>query len=54
MSVYDQMRHFADTWGLLFIFGVFIVVVARLMLPGAKEAANEAAQIPFKDYDKEP
>jgi len=54
MSVYDQMRHFADTWGMLFIFGVFIVVILRLAMPGAKEAANEAAQIPFKDYDKEP
>jgi cytochrome c oxidase cbb3-type subunit 4 len=54
MTVYDQMRHFADTWGMVFIFVVFLIVVARLFMPGARERADDAAMIPFREHDKEP
>jgi cytochrome c oxidase cbb3-type subunit 4 len=50
MSVYDQMRHFADSWGLVAMMGVFLVAVAWVLRPGARESARDAADIPFRDY----
>jgi cytochrome c oxidase cbb3-type subunit 4 len=53
MSTYDSMRHFADSWGLLAMFLVFAVVVVRVLMPGVKEKAQDAASIPFKEYSEE-
>ena len=53
MSTYDQMRHFADSWGLVGITLFFAVVVVRVFLPGMKKPAQDAANIPFKDYPDE-
>ena len=53
MSTYETMRHFADSWGLLAMFAVFVVVVIRVFLPSVKESAREASRIPFKDYPDE-
>ncbi|MCC0036411.1 MAG: cbb3-type cytochrome c oxidase subunit 3 [Hoeflea sp.] len=49
METYTAMRHFADSWGLVFMFVVFVGVVLFMLRPGAKHAANEAAQIPLKE-----
>jgi cytochrome c oxidase cbb3-type subunit 4 len=49
METYTAMRHFADSWGLVFMFAVFIGVVLFMFRPGAKKAADEAAQIPLKE-----
>ncbi|MCY0095748.1 cbb3-type cytochrome c oxidase subunit 3 [Hoeflea ulvae] len=49
METYTAMRHFADSWGLVFLFAVFIGVVLFLLRPGAKKAADDAAQIPLKE-----
>lgn len=46
---YDALRHFADSWGLLYMLGIFLVVVVMLFLPGARGRAAEAAQIPLRD-----
>jgi len=46
---YDAFRHFADSWGLLYMFGIFLLVLALLILPGAKRRARDAADIPFKE-----
>lgn len=47
---YQTMRTFADSWGLLVMFLFFIgVVLTIFFLPGAKRAAQEAAQIPLKE-----
>ena len=53
-SLYDSLRHFADSWGLLFLFGVFLIVVVMLFLPGARRRAHDAAQIPFRDDRSNP
>jgi cytochrome c oxidase cbb3-type subunit 4 len=53
MSVYDQMRHFADSWGLVAMVTVFVIAVASVLRPGAKERARDAADIPFRDYPEE-
>ncbi|HHY49331.1 MAG TPA: cbb3-type cytochrome c oxidase subunit 3 [Alphaproteobacteria bacterium] len=50
-ATYDSLRHFADSWGLLYMFGIFIVVAIMLFLPGARRSAAEAARIPFNDDD---
>ncbi|MCY0147580.1 MULTISPECIES: cbb3-type cytochrome c oxidase subunit 3 [Hoeflea] len=49
MEIYTAMRHFADSWGLVFMFVFFLGMVLFLFRPGAKSAANEAAQIPLKE-----
>ncbi|MCB1383364.1 MAG: cbb3-type cytochrome c oxidase subunit 3 [Notoacmeibacter sp.] len=47
---YQTMRTFADSWGLLFMAVVFAGVVLSVFFgPGAKRAAQEAAQIPLKE-----
>lgn len=49
METYTAMRHFADSWGLVFLFAVFVGMVLFLLRPGAKKAADDAAQIPLKE-----
>ena len=46
---YDTLRHFADSWGLLYMMGIFLTVVYFIVRPGAKGRAVEAAQIPLED-----
>ena len=46
---YDTLRHFADSWGLLYMMGIFLTVVYFIVRPGAKGRAVEAAQIPLDD-----
>jgi cytochrome c oxidase cbb3-type subunit 4 len=48
---YETMRHFADSWGLLFLFVVFLAVVAWAFRPGA--SFRDQAEIPFKHDDNE-
>jgi cytochrome c oxidase cbb3-type subunit IV len=46
---YDAMRHFADSWGLLYMLTIFLAVAIMLFLPGAARRAQAAAQIPLGD-----
>jgi cytochrome c oxidase cbb3-type subunit 4 len=36
METYTAMRHFADSWGLVFMFVVFVGVILFTLRPGAK------------------
>lgn len=49
MDTYSAMRQFADSWGLVFLFAVFVVVILFTFRPGGKAAADRAAQIPLKE-----
>jgi cytochrome c oxidase cbb3-type subunit 4 len=49
MDTYTQMRHFADSWGLLAMLVFFVGVILFIFRPGARKSANEAARIPLKD-----
>jgi len=49
MELYTAMRHFADSWGLLAMTLFFIGTFVFILRPGAKAAADEAAQIPLKE-----
>ena len=46
---YQSMRTFADSWGLLYMFLVFLGIVIWAFRPGSKASAKNAAQIPFKE-----
>jgi cytochrome c oxidase cbb3-type subunit 4 len=45
---YEAMRHFADSWGLIFLLGVFAAGIAWAFRPGA--SYRDHREIPFK-YD---
>lgn len=49
METYTEMRHFADSWGLLAMTAFFVGAVIFTLRPGGKQAAKDAANIPLKD-----
>ena len=49
MDTYTAMRHFADSWALLAMTLFFLAVVAFIFRPGARSAADRAAEIPLKE-----
>ena len=50
-ALYDALRHFADSWGLLYMMAIFLSVVFLLVRPGAKANALAAARIPLDDAE---
>lgn len=46
---YQSMRTFADSWGLAFMFLVFVFVVFWALRPSARKTHEDAASIPFKE-----
>jgi cytochrome c oxidase cbb3-type subunit 4 len=53
MIDYDSFRHFADSWGLLYMLAIFVFVILFMFRPGAKRHAQNAANIVLKD-DRKP
>ena len=49
METYTFMRQLADSWGLLAMAIFFVGVVLYVFRPGAKQMADDAAQIPLKE-----
>jgi len=45
---YQEMRTFADSWGLLYMFILFLIVLVWTFRPGTKVLSEDAAKIPFK------
>ncbi len=51
-STYDTLRHMADSWGLLALGILFLVLVAWPFLrPGGAQRSEEAASMIFGDED---
>lgn len=48
-SLYNFLRHLADSWGLLAMFVIFLFLAAWPFRPGARERNKEAANMIFKD-----
>jgi len=46
---YNTFRHFADSWGLLYLLVVFLVAVLLALRPGSGERHDAASRIPFKE-----
>lgn len=50
-STYEALRHFADSWGLLAMAIVFVLLSAWPFRPGARDRNDAAAKMIFKDDD---
>jgi cytochrome c oxidase cbb3-type subunit 4 len=46
---YEAFRHFADSWGLLFLILLFVVALALAFRPGSRARQDDARMIPFRD-----
>ena len=49
MDTYSILREFADSWGLLGLFLVFVGVVLYTFRPVSKKVQDDSAQIPFRN-----
>lgn len=48
--IYDTLRHFADTWGMVGMGLIFIGIVLWLFVrPRASEYYRDQAEIPFRN-----
>jgi cytochrome c oxidase cbb3-type subunit IV len=47
---YHFLRHFADSWGLLFLTLVFVGIAVWTLRPGAKY--DSQSSIPFRNDDE--
>jgi cytochrome c oxidase cbb3-type subunit IV len=45
---YNDLRHFADSWGLLALFLFFIGVVIFAFRPGSRDHAEECREHPVQ------
>lgn len=45
---YSTFRQFADSWGLLYLFVLFVGVIVFTFRPGSKQTAEDSSQIPFR------
>ena len=52
MSTYEIMRHFADSWGLLALALIFVVVITFVFRAGSRSQYEHAARIPLEDDSK--
>lgn len=46
---YEAVAGFAQTWGLFYFIGIFLVVVAYAFWPRNKAKFDEAARIPLEE-----
>jgi cytochrome c oxidase cbb3-type subunit 4 len=51
MTFYEQLRHFADSYFLIFMFGLFVVLCLWPFRPGASEHVHKARNSIFEDDD---
>jgi cytochrome c oxidase cbb3-type subunit 4 len=50
---YNELRHLADSWGLVMMVVLFTSFVGWTFRPGAKQRLSEAANLIFKDGSDE-
>ncbi|QZP07171.1 cbb3-type cytochrome c oxidase subunit 3 [Caenibius sp. WL] len=48
-SLYDFLRHLADSWGLVVMVIAFVILAAWPFRPSARERNRKAANLIFKD-----
>ena len=48
---YDALRHFADSWGLLFMGVTFLVLIGGTLRRGARQGHERAARSIMEDDD---
>jgi cytochrome c oxidase cbb3-type subunit IV len=53
-DTYTALAEFAQSWGLLYFFIAFVVIVILVMRPSRKRTYEDDAKIPFReDEDKD-
>jgi cytochrome c oxidase cbb3-type subunit 4 len=50
---YDELRHFADSWGLLFMVLAWLGIAFWAFRPGAKNLHRDAANLIFDESPKD-
>lgn len=50
---YQELRHFADSWGLVFMVLTLVCIVGWAFRPSASRAHEDARMIPFRDDEAE-
>jgi cytochrome c oxidase cbb3-type subunit 4 len=50
---YQALRHFADSWGLLFMVLAFVAALGWVFRPSARAGHEDARMIPFRDEERE-
>ncbi len=48
-DTYYMLAHFAQSWGLIYFFLVFVVVVVLVMRPSQKRRYEDAARLPLRE-----
>ena len=48
-TTYTALRHFADSWGLLFMFLFFCGIIAWVLRPGASRTYDDTANMIFRN-----
>ena len=51
MSLYETLRHFADSYGLVLIFGLYLLLCGWHFLPRASVHVDDAKHSIFKEDD---
>ena len=46
---YAFIAHFAQTWGLVYFFVLFLVVLAYALWPSRQKQFDEAARMPLRE-----
>lgn len=49
---YETLRQIADSWGLIYLFVLFVGIILFTFRPGSKQIAEKIAEIPFKEEMK--
>ena len=48
-DTYRALAEFAQTWGLAYFVGVFLVVLAYALWPSRQQQFDEAARMPLRE-----
>ncbi len=48
-ETYRYLAEFAQTWGLIYFVGVFLLVVAYAFWPTSKQRFDDAARMPLRE-----
>jgi len=46
---YAFFSHFAQTWGLVYFFTIFVLVIAYALWPSRQKQFDESARIPLRE-----
>jgi cytochrome c oxidase cbb3-type subunit 4 len=48
-ETYKALAEFAQTWGLIYFVGVFLIVVAYAFWPSRRKRFEDAARMPLRE-----